>query len=143
MVLINLQNDFGIRLLVDGIDSNVTSPQRFTDGTWHSTCFAWSPEQGYYKLFLDGSKIISDWKAVSLCCGGIVVFGQDQDLLGGGFDAGQAFGGSLTDINMWSRLLEVSEMESWTAGNKTLEGDWVNWSTSVFSMYGDVQVCHT
>ena len=43
--------------------------------------------------------------------GGTVVFGQDQDSLGGGFGKSDAFGpGQLADLNMWCRVLSGDEI---------------------------------
>ena len=43
--------------------------------------------------------------------GGTVVFGQDQDSLGGGFQSNDAFGPcQLAELNMWSRVLSENEI---------------------------------
>ena len=42
---------------------------------------------------------------------GVLVLGQDQDALGDGFEADQAFSGELTQFNIWDRVLTQDEIE--------------------------------
>ena len=42
--------------------------------------------------------------------GGVWVIGQEQDNVGGGFQAKQAFGGELTELNVWDRVLSTAEI---------------------------------
>ena len=43
--------------------------------------------------------------------------GHDQDSVGGTFDASQAFGGELYQLNIWSKALEAGEIEDmWSGG---------------------------
>lgn len=42
--------------------------------------------------------------------GGILVLGQDQDILGGGFDMSQSLSGRLTQFGVWDRVLEDEEI---------------------------------
>jgi CUB/sushi domain-containing protein len=44
--------------------------------------------------------------------GGIWVIGQDQDSLGGSFDAKDSFKGILTEVNIWNTVLGVDEIKS-------------------------------
>ena len=41
---------------------------------------------------------------------GIWIIGQDQDCLGAGFQTKDAFEGSLTEVNVWSRVLDANEI---------------------------------
>jgi hypothetical protein len=43
---------------------------------------------------------------------GIWIIGQDQDTLGGGFTLHDAFHGSLTEVNVWDRVLDASEIST-------------------------------
>ena len=40
------------------------------------------------------------------------MIGQDQDSLGGGLAQINAFHGSLTDVNVWDRVLDASEIST-------------------------------
>jgi hypothetical protein len=43
---------------------------------------------------------------------GIWVIGQDQDSYGGGFHRKNAFQGSLTEVNIWDRVLDANEIST-------------------------------
>ena len=43
---------------------------------------------------------------------GTWIIGQDQDKLGGGFQQNQAFEGFLTDVNVWNKVLNASEIST-------------------------------
>lgn len=61
--------------------------------------------------------------------GGSLVLGQEQDSVGGGFDANQSFQGSLTNVNVWSSVLTASAIKSLSDSClSTLEGDVYEWS---------------
>ena len=44
--------------------------------------------------------------------GGTLVFGQDQDALGGSFDGNQAFSGNLDEVRIWNRVLNDTEINN-------------------------------
>lgn len=56
--------------------------------------------------------------------GGKLIFGQDQDCVGGCFDQGQSFQSELTGINIWDQVVTKEEIsalaESCTAGKGNL-----------------------
>ncbi len=59
--------------------------------------------------------------------GGTLVLGQEQDSVGGDFDADQSFKGMLLNVNVWNEVLLASQIEEmssssclldeWNAGN--------------------------
>jgi hypothetical protein len=48
----------------------------------------------------------------SLGDGGALVFGQDQDSVGGGFDSAQALLGLLDDVRIYDRVLSLEEVQA-------------------------------
>lgn len=65
-------------------------------------------------------------KGYTIRHGGTLVLGQDQDSVGGGFDATQSFQGMLSNVNLWDHVLsptQIKEMstscllDEWNAGN--------------------------
>lgn len=73
--------------------------------------------------------------------GGTVVFGQDQDSLGGGFDTDDAFGpGQLADLNMWSRVLSGDEIAIQYQECQIPQGSVHAWSQFKDATSGAVQV---
>ncbi|XP_076784788.1 adhesion G protein-coupled receptor D2 isoform X2 [Arvicanthis niloticus] len=84
-----------------------------SDGRWHHVCATWEQRSGRWTLFSDGRRRAG---AQGLSAGhpvppdGVLVLGQDQDSLGGGFSARDAFSGNLTDFHLWNRVLSLEQV---------------------------------
>ncbi|OCT61798.1 pentraxin-4 [Xenopus laevis] len=91
----------------------------FLDGNWHHTCFIWSAIQGKYWFYVDrrlastGSRF---QKGYEIPPGGSLILGQEQDILGGGFDSAEAFVGNLAGFAMWNRALSPGEVSGIATG---------------------------
>ena len=73
--------------------------------------------------------------------GGIVVLGQDQDSLGGGFQTFNAFGpGQVTEVNLWSNVLSANEIAAQYQNCHILPGSVFAWSQFKNTGYGALQV---
>ena len=90
------------------------------DGTWHQVVVTWDHEssncqqvgQGQIELFKDGVKRDSFCLPGSpLTQGGSLVFGQEQDEVGGGFRPFQAFVGLIDEIALYDRVLSAGEIK--------------------------------
>lgn len=96
-----------------------------TDGKWHHVCVTWDASSATYKLYKDGALAASGETSGNLITGGgSLVFGQDQDAVGGGFKQAESFAGQLTGINLWDHVItdaEISELaKSCSAGEGNL-----------------------
>uniref|UniRef100_A0A2K6FWG8 Adhesion G protein-coupled receptor D2 n=1 Tax=Propithecus coquereli TaxID=379532 RepID=A0A2K6FWG8_PROCO len=83
------------------------------DGRWHHVCATWEQRGGHWTLFADGRRRAGARGLAaghSVPPGGILVLGQDQDSLGGGFSARDAFSGNLTDFHLWARALSPAQL---------------------------------
>uniref|UniRef100_A0A8C3WVH5 Adhesion G protein-coupled receptor D2 n=1 Tax=Catagonus wagneri TaxID=51154 RepID=A0A8C3WVH5_9CETA len=83
------------------------------DGRWHHVCATWEQGGGRWALFADGRRRAGArglGAGHPLPPGGILVLGQDQDSLGGGFSARDAFSGNLTDFHLWARTLSPMQL---------------------------------
>lgn len=84
-----------------------------SDSRWHHVCVTWEQRSGRWALFSDGRRCAG---AQGLSTGhpvpsnGVLVLGQDQDSLGGGFSAHDAFSGNLTDFHLWNRVLSLKQV---------------------------------
>lgn len=58
--------------------------------------------------------------------GGITVIGQDEDEIGGGLVADQAFVGTVTELNVWSAVLSESDIVAQARNCHITKGS-VNW----------------
>lgn len=77
------------------------------DGKWHHICTSWKNTAGSLQLYKDGVLAASATLKVGhvIRSTGSLVFGQDQDFPGGGFETGQSFQGLLANLNMWDYVL--------------------------------------
>ncbi|CAB4003108.1 Hypothetical predicted protein [Paramuricea clavata] len=84
------------------------------DGNLHHVCFTWDSGNGKTQIYKDGnlSKIMVNVRiGKKIKGGGIWVIGQDQDSLGGSFQAVDSFKGILTEVNIWDRVLGFDEIK--------------------------------
>lgn len=83
------------------------------DGSWHSVCVSWSQNGGRRALFIDGnetSKSDGLYSSDSIGPDGLFIIGQEQDTFGGSFKKDESFSGSITELHIWDRVLNRSEI---------------------------------
>ena len=76
---------------------------------WHHICVWWESSSGSWKLYKDGDlkQEGKDFKkGHTIRQGGILVLGQEQDSVGGGFQTSQSFQGMLSNVNVWDHVLD-------------------------------------
>ncbi|XP_054636429.1 neuronal pentraxin-1-like isoform X2 [Dunckerocampus dactyliophorus] len=62
---------------------------------------------------------------------------NDKDILGGGFDATQAFVGELANLNIWNRKLSITEIYNLaTCNSKAPTGNVFSWMESNIEIFG-------
>ncbi|XP_053494100.1 neuronal pentraxin-2 [Ictalurus furcatus] len=138
LVLIEWANS-PIELLVN--DKAVTLPLSLQDGKWHHLCVTWSTRDGVWEAYQNGVKRgsgenLSPWHPIKP--GGIFILGQEQDTLGGRFDATQSFVGEMSDLQVWSRVLNSQEIDNQASCSIHLTGDVIAWSESIVELHGGV-----
>uniref|UniRef100_A0A8C4TC31 Pentraxin family member n=1 Tax=Erpetoichthys calabaricus TaxID=27687 RepID=A0A8C4TC31_ERPCA len=82
------------------------------DGMWHHVCVTWQNSNGKWAIFVDGKEGHSGVNVHSLQNiegNGVFIIGQDQDVLGGNFS--DAFSGNISDLNIWSEVLDKKQIE--------------------------------
>lgn len=115
------------------------------DDQWHHICVTWENTAGSWNFYIDGElKESGDGFKTNLEIesGGILILGQDQDELGGGFDQDQSFFGEMFGVNLWSSVLTEEEIKSMSEGCfYPLEGDYLKWSDlKSAQVHGDVRI---
>ena len=116
---------------------------RRDNGAWYHYCFAWENIKGEYKVYQDGQLKVQGvdlQKGGIIKSGGIVVLGQDQDTIGGGFGLADAFGGQLTELNMWDKVLSDSDVAAQYASCSIPQGSVLAWSVFKNLIHGNVKV---
>uniref|UniRef100_A0A8C3G9M6 Si:dkey-283b15.2 n=1 Tax=Cyclopterus lumpus TaxID=8103 RepID=A0A8C3G9M6_CYCLU len=138
LVLIEWGNN-PMELLID--DKAVALPLTLGDAKWHHVCVTWSTRDGQWEAYQDGVQRgsginLSPWHPIKP--GGVFILGQEQDTLGGRFDATQSFVGELSDVHMWSHVLTASDIYSLASCGSHLRGDVMAWSESEVELLGGV-----
>ncbi|KAJ7385075.1 Neuronal pentraxin-1 [Desmophyllum pertusum] len=113
------------------------------DDDWHHICFTWSSANGDYEFFKDGVSVGSGSGLHSgghITSGGTTVIGQDQDTVGGDFDADQAFVGALTQVNVWGTVLSASDIKAQASTCHISQGSVNWWSQFKDNVHGGVIV---
>ncbi|XP_043945056.1 pentraxin-4 [Protopterus annectens] len=89
------------------------------DNRWHHICVIWSAIQGKYWYYVDrklmstGSRFQKDYEVPA---GGSLIVGQEQDMMGGGFETAEAFVGNLAGFAVWNRALNPGEVSGIATG---------------------------
>jgi len=108
---------------------------KINDGAWHH--IAWTKSGDTSRVYIDGvwkdTKVIpSAWiRPVDIPSGGLVI-GQEQDIVGGSFEAVQSMKGSLDELRIWNRALSGSEIALMAANGNADATGW-NQDTQTFS----------
>ncbi|XP_024909715.1 adhesion G-protein coupled receptor D2 [Cynoglossus semilaevis] len=85
------------------------------DSYWHTTCVTWSQIGGHWALYADGLAFYRGDglnSTDSIGPDGLFIIGQEQDTFGGSFKKNESFSGSITDLHIWDRVLNSSEISS-------------------------------
>ncbi|XP_022799718.1 sushi, von Willebrand factor type A, EGF and pentraxin domain-containing protein 1-like [Stylophora pistillata] len=112
------------------------------DGKWHHICVTWENTAGSWKLFKDGRVASSGTvlsKGHTIRGGGYLTLGQEQDTVGGGFDAGQSFIGKLAGVNIWDHVLSNQEITRMSQSCQVGVGDVFRWSEFLPHIKGSVK----
>ncbi len=87
------------------VQLDLSGGKTFSDESWHHMAMRWRSSDGALDVFRDGVKIYStvDYQTgLAMATNGTFVLGQDQDNVGGGFDANQAFIGEMDEVRVWN-----------------------------------------
>ncbi|KAM7035576.1 PREDICTED: neuronal pentraxin-1 [Sturnus vulgaris] len=115
-------------------------PFAINDGKWHHICVTWTTRDGVWEAYQDGTQTgngenLAPYHPIKPQ--GVLVLGQEQDTLGGGFDATQAFVGELAHFNVWDRKLSPGEVYGLaTCSSKALAGNVIAWAETNIDIYG-------
>ncbi|XP_056136813.1 neuronal pentraxin-1-like [Lampris incognitus] len=115
-------------------------PFLINDGKWHHLCITWTTRDGMWEAFQDGvmrgsGENLAPYHPIKP--NGVLVVGQEQDTLGGGFDATQAFVGELANLNIWDRKLSIGEIYNLaTCNSRARAGNVFSWTEANIEVFG-------
>ncbi|MDD3089405.1 MAG: interleukin-like EMT inducer domain-containing protein, partial [Candidatus Omnitrophica bacterium] len=97
-------------IYLDGLEYRFDNNDIVEDGLWHTIAFTRSGTA--LSLYVDGylvNTVTGTANTVTVAENGFVV-GQDQDLIGGGFDPTEAFKGQIDDLSIWGSALTAEQI---------------------------------
>ncbi|XP_072130655.1 adhesion G protein-coupled receptor D2 [Mobula birostris] len=132
-----------LALLVHGVHTPYSQAVK-NDGRWHHVCLSWTSHGGSWAIAADGSVTASGdhlYISEDIGAGGVFIIGQEQDTFGGSFKKDESFIGNITQLHIWDRLLNASEIQA-LAGDCVVVplGLYFQWNLSAFEIESTVHV---
>ncbi|XP_006000842.1 neuronal pentraxin-2 [Latimeria chalumnae] len=126
-----------IELLIN--DKVAQLPLAVNDGKWHHVCITWTTRDGMWEAYQDGEKLgtgenLAPWHPIKP--GGVIILGQEQDTVGGRFDATQAFVGEISQFNIWDRILSAEDIMNIANCSNIMPGSVIPWVTNNVEVFG-------
>jgi VCBS repeat-containing protein len=95
---------------VNGVASTVSAPALF-DHQWHHVAVTYNAATGHSDVYVDGVAAGgSNRSPAAIAAGGTFMLGQEQDSIGGSLDPNQSQIGGIASVNIWSRVLDATEV---------------------------------
>ncbi|MEM7260081.1 MAG: LamG-like jellyroll fold domain-containing protein, partial [Pseudomonadota bacterium] len=107
-----------LRFYVDGVHTSLSGMDysQLADGEVHSLAVSWDNSNGDYAVYVDGALVeTGTGKATGAVINGSagsgeLVFGQEQETPGAGFQSNQIFSGTLYDVRLWDQVRSAAEI---------------------------------
>ncbi|KAH0518898.1 Neuronal pentraxin receptor [Microtus ochrogaster] len=114
-------------------------PLSLKDSNWHHICIAWTTRDGLWSAYQDGElrgsgENLAAWHPIKPH--GILILGQEQDTLGGRFDATQAFVGDIAQFNLWDHALTPVQVLGMANCTGPLMGNVLPWEDKLVEAFG-------
>ncbi|XP_029030405.1 neuronal pentraxin receptor b [Betta splendens] len=138
-----------VELLIN--DKVAQLPLSLPQDEWEHICVSWTLRDGVWKAY-QGGKLkgrgdgLAAWHPIKP--GGVLILGQEQDTLGGRFDASQALVGELSQFNLWDRVLKPAEVAALAECSSSALGNIAPWTDHDVDVYGgatkeSLDPCHS
>ncbi|KAM9392154.1 neuronal pentraxin receptor a [Pholidichthys leucotaenia] len=114
-------------------------PLNLSRGSWQHICVSWTQKGGGWQAY-QGGKLKGEGHGLAaghhIRPGGVLILGQEQDSLGGGFDSSQALVGELSQVGLWDRALSSSQVASLSRCGRITQGSVAPWAENGVEVYG-------
>uniref|UniRef100_A0A671W6F4 Neuronal pentraxin receptor b n=1 Tax=Sparus aurata TaxID=8175 RepID=A0A671W6F4_SPAAU len=126
-----------VELLIN--DKVAQLPLTLPQDEWQHICVSWTLRDGVWKAYQGGKmkgrgEGLAAWHPIKP--GGVLILGQEQDTLGGHFDASQALVGELSQFNLWDRVLKPAEVAALAECSSSALGNIAPWTDHDVDVYG-------
>ncbi|XP_069995299.1 uncharacterized protein [Penaeus vannamei] len=122
-----------------------TSGQNIPLWHWCHYCLAANLSSGDWAMAIQGEITIRDQGDIRLINksiegDGVLILGQDQDVLGGGFQEDQSLSGEITELHIWDYALDDVTINDIANFQSNLHGNVINWLTSSWELRGEADI---
>lgn len=109
---------------------------------WNHICITWESKTGLVGLWVNGIPSVRKGlaKSYTIKSGGVVLLGQEQDSVEGGFNAAESFVGEINDVNLWDYILSSKEIHAVYYGAQAAHGNVIDWHIIKYTSFGYVVV---
>ena len=126
---LTLQDYAGFNLFVN--NKTVFTSLNVNDGQWHHVAVTWESAGGTWHSYKDGVKIKSSVEAFQkgevITGGGVLILGQEQDELGGGFNTEENFMGDISQMNIFDHVLSANNIYNLAYSCDHVKGNVASW----------------
>ncbi|XP_061701808.1 chromobox protein homolog 6 [Syngnathoides biaculeatus] len=114
-------------------------PLNISRGNWQHVCVSWNQKGGEWQAY-QGGKLRGEGHGLAadhdVRPGGVLILGQEQDSLGGGFDSTQALVGELSQMALWNRVLSADQVASLARCGMLTQDSVAPWIEHGVEVYG-------
>nr|XP_040047570.1 neuronal pentraxin receptor [Gasterosteus aculeatus aculeatus]XP_040047571.1 neuronal pentraxin receptor [Gasterosteus aculeatus aculeatus] len=114
-------------------------PLNLSRGSWQHICVSWSQKGGVWQAY-QGGKLRGEGHGLAtghhIRPGGVLILGQEQDSVGGGFDSSQALVGELSQVGLWNRVLSANQVTSLSRCGRVTQGSVAPWTERGVEVFG-------
>lgn len=110
---------------------------------WMHVCVTWSAINGLVHIYVDGSlekSATGIGQGIPVAAGGVLVLGQDQDSIEGGFQATQAWKGDISEVQLWDDHLTADDIFDLFKCKFDQDGNIISWKEVKMKVYAGVQL---
>ena len=133
-----LQDYSGFNLFVN--NKTVYTGLKVNDGQWHHVAVTWESARGKWLSYKDGVEIKSSTQAFQqgevITGGGVLILGQEQDELGGGFNTEENFIGDVSQLNIFDYVLSANDIYNLVYSCDYVKGNVAAWSDFRERLFG-------
>ncbi|XP_037922099.1 sushi, von Willebrand factor type A, EGF and pentraxin domain-containing protein 1-like isoform X3 [Hermetia illucens] len=131
----------GFVLYVHG--QHIVTDITINDGIWHFICVAWTSNNGYYEIYLDGKLLHAGLNLSANSViekGGILIIGQEQDQLNGDFSESESFVGNIAYFDIWDTFITAAEIKEFHSSCEPYRGNLYAWTDFKMGVHGAIEI---
>ena len=126
---LTLQDYAAFNLFVNNL--TVYTGLSVNDGQWHHVAVTWESAGGTWHSYKDGVKIRSSAEPFQqgevISGGGVLILGEEQDELGGGFNTEESFIGDVSQMNIFDYTLSANDIYNLAFSCDYVKGNVASW----------------